>query len=259
MKKIIAILVAVLLVASMSVCFAEEGRTFIHGFDAEYKPFSYMGDDGEYTGFDVELCKAVCELKGWTYEGFAVNWDTKDQELYAGACDCVWSGFTINGREDEYAWSVPYVDNLQVILTRTDTGIAGPDDLAGRIVGVQAGTSALEMLQEGGDCYELACTFGDLLQFNSYLSAFTDLQAGAIEAIVIDIGVAQSFVVDYGEEFVICEGSIGSEKYGVGFRLEDTELRDEVNDALMQLTKDGTVAALAEKYELADCVCLIAE
>lgn len=261
MKKLLAALLAALLVLGAGAALAEEGaeeaQVFIMGFDPNYAPYTYMGDDGNYTGFDIEMCKALCELLGWEYQEFPVNWDTKDQELYSGACSCIWSGFTINGREDEYAWSYPYVDNTQVILTRADAGIAALADLSGRVVGVQVATSALELLE--GDEAELAATFGSLIQFDSYLTAFTELQAGAIDAIAIDVGVAQYYVAEYGESYVILEESIAAEQYGIGFRLEDTELRDAVNAGLMELVANGTYQALAEKYGLTDFICLTAD
>ena len=90
---------------------ADEGTfTFKHGFDLDYPPYSYIDDAGETSGFDVELAKAVCEYYGWEYQAVPFNWDAKDAELAAGSCDCIWSGFTMNGREDDYLWSIPYSD-----------------------------------------------------------------------------------------------------------------------------------------------------
>ncbi|MDO4546818.1 MAG: transporter substrate-binding domain-containing protein [Clostridia bacterium] len=255
MKRFTAILLAAMLVLTSACAFAD-ARTFIVGFDPDYAPYSYMGDDGSYTGYDIEMAKALCEKLGWTYSEYAVNWDTKDLELNAYACDCIWSGFTINGREDDYAWSYPYVDNSQVILTRADTGITTVADLAGRVVGVQVATSALELLE--GELSSIRDTFADLTQFNSYLTAVTELQAGAIDAIAIDIGVAQFYVNSYAD-LVILDETLATEQYGVGFRVDDTALRDEFNEGLMSLVADGTYAELAEKYGLSDFICLTAE
>ena len=234
-----------------------ETKTFVVGFDAEYPPFSYMGDDGNYTGFDLEMAKAVCDLLGWECEYVPIDWDAKDMELNSGSIDCIWSGFTINGREDDYAWTCAYVDNTQVILTGKDSGITTLDDLAGKIVGVQVGTSALELLQEGGECEELAKTFASLEQFNSYNTAFVELQAGSIDAIAIDIGVAKYQINSRGDDaYVILDEVVETEEYGVGFRVDDTELRDQVQDAILQLVENGTYQSLAEKYELSDMICL---
>lgn len=116
-------------------------------------PYGYMDDDGEYTGFDLELAQAVCDLEGWTLVKKPINWDSKDMELNSGSIDCIWNGFTMNGREDDYTFSTPYVDNSQVIVVAENSGIEKLSDLAGKTVGVQAASAALDLLnseEEGG-------------------------------------------------------------------------------------------------------------
>lgn len=259
MKKILPLLLAMLL-AFGAIGAMAEGYTFTVGFDPDYPPYSYMGDDGAYTGFDIEMAKAVCAILGWEYAEHPVNWDTKDLELNAGACDCIWSGFTINGREDDYAWSFPYVDNTQVILTTPDSGIVSEADLAGKIIGVQIATSAHELLEnesEGG-LKALADTFGQLQVVDSYVTAAMELKAGSVDALVIDIGVAKFYVDSEPESYLIGD-AVAKEEYGVGFRVADTALRDQVEGAIMQLVADGTYQTLAEKYGLEDFICLTAE
>lgn len=257
-KNRVIAMIAVSLVASMvagSVCMAEERTTFTVGFDAEYPPYGYMDENGEYTGFDLEMAQAVCDLQGWELVKTPIDWDSKDMELNSGTIDCIWNGFTINGREDDYTWSVPYVDNSQVIVVAEDSGIENLAGLSGKIVGVQAASAALELLSEGGDQADLAATFGTLQQFPEYNSAFVELQAGSIDAVAMDIGVAQ-YQLKEKEGFMILEETLNSEQYGIGFRLEDEELRDTVNEALFELLADGTFDELAAKYELTDMVCL---
>ena len=112
-------------------------KTFTVGFDAEYPPYGYMDENGEYTGFDLELAEAVCELEGWELVKKPINWDSKDMELNSGAIDCIWNGFTMNGREEEYTFSTPYVDNSQVIVVAEKSGMKTLEDLQGKSVGVQ--------------------------------------------------------------------------------------------------------------------------
>lgn len=233
---------------------AEAGKLVV-GFDAEYPPYGYMDNDGEYTGFDLELAQAVCDLEGWELVKTPIDWNSKDMELNSGSIDCIWNGFTMTGREDEYTWSVPYVDNSQVIATKDNSGIAGLADLAGKVVGVQAGSSALALLEDEEGQKELADTFGTLQQFSDYNSAFAELQAGSIEAIAMDIGVAQ-YQIKSREGFVILDETLSAEKYAIGFKKGNEELRDIVNADLMTLLENGTFAELAEKYELSDMVCL---
>ena len=171
-KKIVAILLAVLMLATLLAGCQQPSssggnddtatRTFTVGFDAEFPPYGYIDDNGDYDGFDLALAAEVCERLGWELKLQAIVWDSKDAELKAGNIDCIWNGFTKSpDRVDDYTWSVPYVDNSQVIVVKNDSGISSLADLAGKNVMVQAGSSALSAL-EGEDCAELTATFGEL-------------------------------------------------------------------------------------------------
>ena len=257
-KTVVCVLTGAALAVSMIgsiACFAEEQKTFTVGFDAEYPPYGYMDENGEYTGFDLELAQAVCDLEGWELVKTPIDWDSKDMELNSGSIDCIWNGFTMNGREEDYTWSKPYVDNSQVIVVPESSDVTDLSGLAGKIVGVQAASAALELLSEGGDQADLAATFGSLQQFPDYNNAFVELQAGSIDAVAMDIGVAQ-YQLKQKEGYKILDEKLNSEKYAIGFKLGNEELRDTVDDAMEQLVADGTFAKLAEKYELTDMVCL---
>ena len=238
-----------------------EDGVFTVGFDAEYPPYGYMDENGEYTGFDLELAQAVCDLEGWELEKKPINWDSKDMELNSGSIDCIWNGFTMNGREDDYTFSVPYVDNSQVIVVAEGSGIESLSDLAGKVVGVQAASAAMDLLQseEEGGQKALADTFGSLNEFADYNTAFTELQAGALDALAIDIGVAKYQLNSRGEGFQMLDETLNTEQYAIGFKLGNQELCDIVNADLKKLAEDGTVNTLAEKYEIADMVSLKAE
>lgn len=236
----------------------KEGDTFTVGFDQDFPPMGFVGDDGEYTGFDLELAKEVCDRNGWEFNPEPIAWDSKDALLKSGEIDCIWNGFTMNGREDDYTFSVPYVDNSQVIVVADNSGIEKLTDLAGKTVGVQAASAALDLLQseEEGGQKELADTFGALNEFADYNTAFTELQAGALDALAIDIGVAKYQLNSRGEGFKILDETLNTEQYAIGFKKGNDELCDIVNADLQKLADDGTVAELAEKYEIADMVTL---
>ena len=268
MKKYLAgMLCAVMVVSSLGfVAMADETESFgvdglaaegtlVVGFDAEYPPYGYMDDNGDYTGFDLELAEAVCQIEGWELVKTPIDWDSKDMELNSGNIDCIWNGFTMDGREDSYTFSVPYVDNSQVICVSDDAGIASLEDLEGKIVGVQADSAALTLLEEGGDQADLAATFGELQQFADYNTAFAELQAGSLDAVAIDVGVAQ-YQIKGREGYSILEESLNSEKYAVGFKKGNQDLADIINDDLAILYDEGIFDELAEKYEIADMVCL---
>ena len=249
MKKLIAI--ALILMFALIACASAEGTTFKMGIDAEYPPYTYLGDDGEYTGFDVEMCQKVCEILGWDLEIVPINWDTKLIQLDANEIDCIWSGLTIDVIDPEaYTLSFAYSDNTQMILTKQGSGIETLADVAGKRVGVQLGTSADILISEGGDAADFGATFGELVRYENYNIAFTELMAGAIDAIAIDVGVANNKIAEYGDEYYCVEEPFASEQYGICFRKDDADICAQVEDAYMQLVADGTYIALGEKYGL---------
>ena len=262
-KKAVAVVMTAVMalgmVSAVSVQAGIEDKTLIVGFDAEYPPYGYMDENGEYTGFDLELAQAVCDLEGWELEKKPINWDSKDMELNSGSIDCIWNGFTMNGREDDYTFSEPYVDNSQVIVVADDSGIEKLTDLAGKTVGVQAASAALDLLQseEEGGQKELADTFGALNEFADYNTAFTELQAGALDALAIDVGVAKYQLAQREEgKYKILDEPIQSEQYGIGFAKGNEELRDTVWAEVMKLYDEGEIDKLAEQYGVADMLCL---
>lgn len=235
---------------------AQEGdrTTFTVGFDAEFPPYGYMDENGDYTGFDLDLAQEVCDRNGWELVKQPIDWDSKDMELSSGSIDCIWNGFTMNGREDAYTWSVPYVDNSQVFVVKADAGISTQADLAGKIVGVQKDSSALAALE--GDAADLAATFAEMNQYADYNTGFMDLEAGAIDALAVDIGVANYQIASRGDGYVIMDEKLATEQYGIGFLLGNKELKDQVEKTLLEMADDGTFTKIAEKYDLTDSVCL---
>ena len=272
MKKVIAIAAAALMLLTLlagcgnNATTPDNGeqtqtKTFTVGFDAEFPPYGYQDENGEYVGFDLDLAAEVCARNGWELVKKPISWDSKDMELETELIDCIWNGFTINGREDKYTWSTPYVDNSQVVVVGKDSGIASYADLAGKIVAVQADSSALAALTENEDGSNeeniaLAESFEKLVEVPDYNTAFMNLEAGAVDAIAMDIGVAQYQLEQRGDAFVILDGTLAAEQYGIGFKLGNTELRDAVQKTLDEMAADGTFAKIAEKWGLAQAVCL---
>lgn len=255
-KKVTCGLLAVACVAALATGCGKKKDTFTVGFDAEYPPYGYMDDNGDYTGFDLELADEVCKLQGWELKKQPIAWDSKDNELNSGSIDCIWNGFTINGRENDYTWSVPYVDNSQVIVVSEKSGINDLSGLAGKTVGVQAASAALDVLSDEEGQKALADTFGKLQEFGDYNTAFVELEAGSVDAIAMDIGVAQYQIKSRGTGFKILDEHLNAEQYGVGFKKGNEELRDKVNTSLKELKANGTFDKLAEKYELSEMTCL---
>jgi len=229
---------------------AKEG-VFVVGFDAEFPPYGYMADDGSYTGFDLELAEEVCKRNGWEIDKKPINWDSKDMELESGLIDCIWNGFTMNGREDSYTFSEPYVDNSIVVVVSSSSDIKALTDLSGKFVTVQADSSGLAAL-EGEDATEenkqLAASFASLDQVADYNTAFMNLEAGSTDAVILDIGVAKYHINEKSDKFVMLDDDITSELYAVGFKKGNDVLCNKVQETLKAMQDDGTIAKIAEKY-----------
>lgn len=260
MKKTITIALALMLaLALFTGCNQNEepadeepvgdGRTsLIVGFDQGFPPFGFLDENGEFTGFDLELAAEVCERRNWELVLQPINWDSKDAELESGTIDCIWNGFTINGREDKYTWTDAYMDNSIVYVVAVDAGIVTDADLADKVVAVQKATPALEVL-EGEDYKSVRETFKELVQTDNYDTAFMDLEAGAVDAIAVDINVAEYQIAARGEDkYVMLAEPLSSEQFGVGFLLGNTELRDQIQETLLEMVADGTFAEISAKW-----------
>lgn len=249
---LIAIIAAVLVFTGVINTNGNTGpndNVLVVGFDSEFPPYGYKDDKGEYVGFDLDLAQEVCNRNNWTLVKQPIDWDAKDSELSSGTIDCIWNGFTINGREDKYLWSRPYIDNKQVIVTKSNSGINSLSDLKGKQVETQKDSSALSALE--GDQKPLADTFKQLVQIADYNTAFLDLDAGTCDAVAMDIGVAQYQVNSKSNpsDYKILDEEISSEQYGIGFKKGNEQLRDKIQQTLDEMEADGTIAKIASKYD----------
>ena len=233
--------------------------TFTVGFDAEFPPYGYQDDNGEYVGFDLSLAEEVCKRNGWELLKKPIDWDSKDLELGSETIDCIWNGFTMNGREDAYTWTEAYVDNSQVFVVAADSGITSKADLEGKTVVVQADSSALAALTDEEDNDEnlaLAASFADLIEVPDYNTAFMNLESGVADAVAMDVGVAKYQLESRGDGYIILDEVLAAEEYGVGFKLGNTELRDAVQNTLNEMVADGTFMKIATDWGLEDSVVL---
>ena len=227
---------------------AGNGKKFTVGFDASFPPYGYQ-ENGEYVGFDLDLAQEVCDRNGWELVKTPIDWDAKNIELNGGSIDCIWNGFTMNGREDDYTWTPAYINNTQVFAVNKNSGIKKAADLAGKNVLVQADSSALAALQdeENTDIKALADSFGSLTQVPDYESALMELEAGSADAVAMDEGVALTKQAQ-NDNIVILDDVISQEQYGIAFKKGNDELRDQVWSTLLEMEKDGTVDKIAAKY-----------
>ena len=277
MKKIIAILLALVCMLGLVACsdtssdsadnsadtqqdvvdntaLLGDDNTFVVGFDQDFPPYGYVGDDGEFTGFDIECAKVLAERLGWEIKLQPIDWDSKDLELDNGSIDCIWNGFTMNGREDQYTWTQAYVDNSQVVVVKAGSGITDLAGLAGKVVAAQKDSSALAAIN---DNEELKNSFAELIEVAEYNTAFMDLEQGSVDAVAMDIGVANYQVKDREDEFTILEETLVTEQYGIGFKLGNTALRDAVEAEFINMVNDGVVADISAEFFDGEDVCII--
>ncbi|GMO02699.1 amino acid ABC transporter substrate-binding protein [Lachnoanaerobaculum sp. JCM 36186] len=225
---------------------SENKSTFTVGFDQDFPPMGFVGDDGEFTGFDLELAAEVAKRIGKEIKYQPIAWDAKDMELTSGNIDCIWNGFSIQGREDKYTWSKPYMKNDQVFVVKSDSSIDSIEDLAGKTVEVQTDSSAEAALKENT---ELANTFGKLQTVADYNTGFMDLEMGGVDAIAMDSVVANYQITKRGGNgFTVLDTPLSSEEYGVGFKLGNETLKNEVQKALEDMKADGTMKTISEKW-----------
>ena len=229
-----------------SIAGADANTTFTVGFDKDFPPMGFVGDDGEFTGFDLDLAAEVAKRLGKEIKYQPIAWDAKDMELTSGNTDCIWNGFSTQNRKDKYTWTKPYMKNDQVFVVRSDSDINSFEDLAGKTVEVQMDSSAEAVLKENT---ELSGTFGKLQTVADFNTGFMDLEMGGVDALAMNSVVANYQITKRGGEgFKVLDKPVSSEEYAVGFKLGNTMLRDEVQTALEEMKADGTLKSISEKW-----------
>ena len=220
---------------------------FTVGFDQDFPPMGFVGDDGEFTGFDLELAAEVAKRLGMEIKYQPIAWDGKEMEIESGNIDVIWNRFTTNGRENDYTWSKPYMENKQVFVVSKDSGITKVEDLKGKKVEVQVDSSGEKALAENK---ELSDSFAELITTADYNTAFQDLEMGATDAVAMDIIVAGYQLKKRGDgKYIILEDEpISTEEYGIGFKKGNTALRDAVDATLVEMAADKTLKSISEKW-----------
>ena len=220
--------------------------TLTVGFDQEYPPYGFVGDDGEFTGFDLDLAAEVCSRNGWEVAYEPIDWDAKDTQLNSGVITCIWNGFTMEGREDDYTFSDPYMINAQVVVVKKDSGISELSGLAGLTVVTQTDSAAQEVLE--GDRADVAATFASLETIGDYNTAFMQLESGAVDAVACDLSIAQYQISAKPDAYLQLDEALSSENYAVGFKKGSEALAEKVTETLKEMDADGFVKTLCEKY-----------
>ena len=211
-----------------------------------YEPMNFTDSDGNFTGFDTELARIVCESLGVTPDFVEINWDTKEVELEAKSIDCIWNGLTITDeRKANMAITVPYVQNAQVVVMKADAEYTDTSSLADKTVCAEAGSAGESTIMEDKDLMQSEYVAKDV-----QTACLMEVAAGTADAAVLDLTLANAMIgggTDYANLEI--KDRLAVENYGVAFR-QDSDLCEEVNSIFQNLLIDGTMPGLAEKYGL---------
>jgi polar amino acid transport system substrate-binding protein len=240
----------ILLVCSFFACEKQQSKKFIMGLDDSFPPMGFRNESNEIVGYDVDLAKEVTKRMGVELVLQPIDWAAKEQELNTNQIDCIWNGFSITEeRKNNLLFTPPYLRNAQVIVVKQDSPVRYLADLAGKTVGTQAGSASVDAID---DAPQFKASLNDIVQYKDFLTALMDLDVGGIDAVVIDLVVANDNINRSGKAFRIINESLGTEEFGIGFRKGDTALAEEVWKTLLEMAKDGTVARIATEWLGAD-------
>ncbi|WP_322155829.1 transporter substrate-binding domain-containing protein [Paratractidigestivibacter sp.] len=229
-------------------CAVATGNLIV-GFDSAYPPYGYVGNDGSYTGFDLELAQEVAKRMGWEIQLEPIDWDAKDTLMDSGAINCIWNGFTVEGRENDYTFSQNYMINAQVVVVKKGAGLSAFADLAGKTVITQVDSAAYNVLAgEEATQAELNTTFAKLETISDYNTAFMQLESGAVDAVACDLSIAAYQIAAKPDAYEQLTETLSSEHYAVGFKKGDEDTADAVNATLALLDQEGFVKTLCDKY-----------
>jgi len=260
MKKILALVLAALMLVSFAACGSEEKaegttekkdeNTVVVAYTI-YEPMNYM-EDGKLVGFDTELAEAVFANLGYKVLFQEIDWESKYTDLNSGAIDCVWNGFTCNtsdddgvARKDKVDFSYNYMENRQVIVVLKDSGIASAADLNGKMGAAEAGSA--------GETYGKSFEGASIKGFDVQTKCLMEVKSKTQDFAVVDAQLAKSYCGkgDYADLQIVEALSSDVEYYAIGFK-KGSDLTAKVNEQLDALAKDGTIAKLAEKYGVAN-------
>lgn len=223
-----------------------DGDVIVVGLDDEFPPMGFRDENNNIVGFDIDLAKAAAEKMGVEVQFQPIDWDTKEVELETGKIDLIWNGFSITDeRLEAMEFTNPYVKNKQIIIVKNDSDIQSKADLVGRNIGLQDGSSALDAVNAD----EMSSSLGDIATYATNILAFTDLDLGRIEAVVADEIVARYYLANNENDFRVIEnGDFGDEVYGIAAKKGNVELITSLQEALDELSSDGTATEISNKW-----------
>jgi polar amino acid transport system substrate-binding protein len=247
MRKFIASLLVLLLVGVLVAgCGSSTPKKIVVGLDDNFPPMGFRDDKNNIVGFDIDMAKEAAKRMGVAVEFKPIDWNSKEAELSSKRVDVLWNGLTITEqRKQNIAFSNPYMENRQIVVVNANSPIKNKADLAGKVVGVQDGSSSVEAVEKDAATLK---TFKELKKYGDNVAALMDLKAGRLDAVVVDEIVGRYYVSKKPGEYTILAENFGTEEYGVGLRKDDKDLLNKLQKALDEMKKDGTSAKISQQW-----------
>lgn len=222
----------------------EKGRLVL-GLDDSFPPMGFRNENNEIVGFDIDVAKEVTKRLGVELVLQPISWTAKEQELNSYNIDCIWNGMSINEeRKQAMTLSLPYLKNNMSFVVKTDSNINNLNDLKGKKVGVQSGSTAEEILTES----EIYPEIKEVISYTENITAFMDMEINQTDCVFLDNVVANYYITSNNKQYKILEEGLQDEEYAIGFRKQDYELCNRVNEILLEMKKDGTLGNIASKW-----------
>lgn len=221
------------------------------GFDNTFVPMGFEEKNGQYAGFDIDLAQAVSEKLGIKVQFQPIDWDMKETELQNGTIDAIWNGYSATDeRREKVAFTIPYMENQQVLVSKKSQNIQSVSDMAGKILGVQAGSSGYLDFEAQPDLLKNIVKDQKANQYQSFTEALIDLQNDRIDALLIDHVYANYYLKTEGllDQYEIFPAGFESESFAVGVRPADKTLLANLNQAFVELYQEGKFQEISQKW-----------
>ena len=257
MKKTVSILLASLAAATLFTACGKKpeapaaaapaaAQAIVIGLDDNFPPMGFRDDKGELVGFDIDLAREAGKRIGVEVQFKPIDWSAKEAELNGKRVDVLWNGLTITEeRKSNILFTTPYLENHQIIVVTEKSPVTTKAQLAGKVVGVQDGSSAVDAIQKDADT---AKSIKEIKKFGDNVTALMDLSAGRLDALVVDEVVGRYYTAKKPGEYRVLDENFGTEDYGVGTRKDDTELMAKLQKAMDEMKADGAAATISTKW-----------
>lgn len=229
----------------------QQQKSITVGFDNTFVPMGFEEKNGNYAGFDIELAKYVSKKLGITVHFQPIDWDMKETELQNGTIDAIWNGYSATDeRREKVAFTIPYMQNTQILVVKKTSGIHSVEDMTGKVLGAQNGSSGMLDFEEHPEVLKNRVKGGDADQYQSVNEAIIDLKNNRIDALLIDRVYADYYLTTEGiaDEYDTIPSGFESESFAVGVRPADKKLLEALNQAFKELYQEGIFQQISQKW-----------